>query len=89
MLPTPLLVAAKSSELLMNSRRRRYTVSGVISLVDGMLPILDTPTRTYCPSPLRNWEWALTLLDALNFGMVTKLSEGNLPTRVEVYRCEV
>jgi hypothetical protein len=53
-----------------------------------MLPILDT-TRTCCPSPLRNWAWALTLLDALNLGMVTKPSEGNLPTRVEVYRCEV
>src|SRR5271168_3778060 len=50
-LPTPLLVAAKSSELLMNSRRCRYTLSGVISLVGGMLPMSDTAACTFSPKP--------------------------------------
>ena len=48
-LPMPLLVAAKRREFLMNSRRRMYTFSGVISLIGGVLPIMDTVTLAYFP----------------------------------------
>jgi hypothetical protein len=53
-LPTPVLVAAKSNEFLMNSRRRMYNPSGVISLDESMLPVLDTATFAYFPWRLRN-----------------------------------